>query len=138
MTKELKPVLYIKRNIQTINRYIIGGLLTMAIEVLFFYLFLYVFAISPSIANVFSLVVSAVFNYIISWFWVFSKSKHTVFKEFFLYTLAFLFTLALSYIVFNTSLNIFLLSPTISKAVSIVFTVSFNYIVKKYLVFKSE
>ncbi len=138
MTKELKPVLYIKRNIQTINRYIIGGLLTMAIEVLFFYLFLYVFAISPSIANVFSLVVSAVFNYIISRFWVFSKSKHTVFKEFFLYTLAFLFTLALSYIVFNASLNIFLLSPTISKAVSIVFTVSFNYIVKKYLVFKSE
>src|SRR6266536_2990115 len=133
MIKELKPVLYIKRNIQTINMYIIGGLLTLAIEILFFYLFLYIFLISPSISNVLLLGVSGVFNYIISRFWVFSKSKHTVFKEFFLFTLAFIFTLALSYIVFNTSMNIFLLSPTISKAVSIVFTVTFNYIVKKYL-----
>src|SRR6266542_3580536 len=132
MIKELKPVLYIKRNIQTINRYIIGGLLTLLVEVLSFYLFLYIFVLSPSIANVLSLVVSGTFNYIISRLWVFSKSKHAVFKEFILFTLTFIFLLALSYVVFNTSLNIFLLSPTVSKAISIVFTVTFSYVLKKY------
>ena len=132
---EANLVSYIKRNRLLLVRYLFSGLSSMLLELFLFYIFFHLFNFSPVFSNNLSLILAGIFNYFLSRYWVFEKTSNPK-REVILFAIIFFVSLLVNNAIFLFSMRIFGFSPLLSKCSAIFISTGFNYITKKYLVFK--
>lgn len=126
---------YIKRNKSLLGKYIFSGISSMLFELFLFYIFFHLFNFFPVFSNNLSLILAGIFNYFLSRYWVFQKTSNPK-REVILFAIIFFVSLLVNNAIFLFSIRIFGFSPILSKCSAIFISTGFNYITKKYLVFK--
>ena len=126
---------HVKENKVLLGRFIFSGLSSMMLELFLFYVFFNVLSIYPVISNNLSLLIAGIFNYFLSRYWVFEKTSNPK-REVMLFAIIFFVSLLVNNAIFIFSIRIFGFSPLLSKCTAIFISTGFNYITKKYLVFK--
>lgn len=126
---------YIKRNKFLLGKYIFSGISSMLLELFLFDIFFHLFNFSPIFSNNLSLILAGIFNYFLSRYWVFQKTSNPK-REVILFAIIFFVSLLVNNAIFLFSIRIFGFSPLLSKCSAIFISTGFNYITKKYLVFK--
>lgn len=130
-----KLIIYLKTNRLLLIKYLFSGLSSMLLELFLFYTFFHLFNIFPVVSNNLSLILAAIFNYFLSRHWVFEKTSNPK-REVILFVLIFFISLLINNAIFLFSIRIFGFSPFLSKCTAIFISTGFNYLAKKYLVFK--
>ncbi len=126
---------HIRKNKLLLGRYIFSGLSSMLLELFLFYVLIHFFYANAVISSNISLVLAGVFNYFLSRYRVFEKTSD-VKREVILFVIIFFVSLLINNVIFIFSFHIFGLSPMVSKSMAILISTGFNYLTKKYLVFK--
>lgn len=117
-------------------KFILTGLFCALIEFLIFN-FLIDFEIKYLVANVISIVIAVSINYLISRSFVFEKSKYSKQKEFISFVFFSFLALILNQCMLWFFVEIVKLDIRLCKALAIGIVATFNYVTKKYIVFKS-
>ena len=133
--RKISLVGYVKRNRLLLGKYLFSGLSSMMLELFLFYVFFHVLSIYPVISNNLSLLLAGIFNYFLSRYWVFEKTSNPK-REVVLFAIIFFVSLLVNNAIFIFSIHILSFSPLLSKCTAIFISTGFNYITKKYLVFK--
>lgn len=126
-----------KTNKSQLIRFLIVGGLCAGIEFLLFALLVNVFAVGYLYANMVSLLVAVLLNYLISRKHVFEGGRYSGKVEFIAFVLFSAIGVALNqylvwYFVEQVALNV-----NLGKAVAIGLVAAFNYLTKKHIVFRS-
>jgi putative flippase GtrA len=127
------------RNIlrQQIFKFIIVGGFCASIEFITFNIFIDFFQIHYLIANVISILIAVVINYLLSRAFVFEKSRYSKRDEFLSFVLFSLLAIALNQLILWLLFTVIELDIRVCKALAIVIVAFFNYLTKKYIVFKA-
>ena len=133
--RKVNYIAYIKKHKLLLGKYIFSGISSMLLELFLFYIFFHLFNIYPVLSNNLSLIFAGIFNYFLSRYWVFEKTSNPK-REVILFAIIFFVSLLVNNAIFLFSIHIFGFSPILSKCSAIFISTGFNYITKKYLVFK--
>jgi len=128
-------IAYIKNNKLLLGRYIFSGLSSMLLELFLFYVLIHFLYTNAVVSSNISLILAGIFNYFLSRYWVFEKTSD-VKREIILFAIIFFVSLLINNVIFIFSIHVLRFSPMLSKSTAIVISTGFNYITKKYLVFK--
>jgi putative flippase GtrA len=126
---------YFKNNKLLLGRYVFSGLSSMLLELFLFYLMIYFLYANAVVSSNFSLILAGIFNYFLSRYWVFEKTMD-VKREVILFAIIFFVSLLINNAIFIFTIHVLKLNPMLSKSMAIVISTGFNYLTKKYLVFK--
>lgn len=132
---KLESLQYLKKNKALLGKYVFSGFASMTIEFLLFYFLINSFNVNVVVASNVSLLCSGTFNYFLSRYWVFEKTSN-VKKEILLFALIFFLSILINNAVFLFSLRFLKYNPMLSKFVAMCVSTGFNYLTKKYLVFR--
>ncbi|CAM4242467.1 Putative flippase GtrA (transmembrane translocase of bactoprenol-linked glucose) [Pedobacter westerhofensis] len=127
------------RNIlrQQIFKFIIVGGFCASLEFITFNIFIDFFKINYLIANVISIVIAVIINYLLSRAFVFEKSRYSKRDEFLSFFLFSLLAIALNQVILWLLYTVIKLDIRLCKALAIAIVAFFNYVTKKYIVFKA-
>jgi len=126
---------YIKRNKSLLGKYIFSGLSSMLLELSLFYVLIHSFYLNAVLSTNVSLLLAGVFNYCLSRYWVFEKTSNLR-REIILFAIIFFVSLLINNAIFIFSIHILKFSPMLSKCTAILISTGFNYLTKKYFVFR--
>jgi putative flippase GtrA len=133
-----KPLEFIKSIIrQQIFKFILVGGFCACIEFISFNILIKFSPIAYLVANVISIVIAIIINYLLSRAFVFEKSKHSKRNEFLSFILFSVMALGLNQLILWIFFEIVGLDIQISKALAIVIVAFFNYLTKKHIVFRA-
>ncbi|MFQ5493384.1 MAG: GtrA family protein [Candidatus Dojkabacteria bacterium] len=117
-------------------RYFIIGVASFAIDFILFNIFIYLLHVEPIPANMTSLLLSMVFNFIMSNFWTFKVGKEKMRRKIARY----LVIAAINYVLNNIILYVFLtymsLHPVIAKVFVMGLQITWTFLIYKLWVFK--
>ena len=131
VTKEKEDLL-----IQIINFLIVGGIATLIDWLLYFILYNYV-KLSPLLANIISYSISTLYSYIVSVKFVFNVNKdNSKKKNFIIFVTLSIIGLLLSEGLIYLMVNVFTLHKMLSKIISTMIVMFFNFVSKKYFLEK--
>lgn len=119
-----------------IVKFIIAGAICAFVEFSVFNLLLKFSNINYLIANIISIIVAVSLNYILSRTFVFEKSRYSKNTEILSFVLFSILALALNQCILWFFAEVVELDLRICKALAIGFVAAFNYLTKKYIVFK--
>lgn len=122
---------------QQVFKFILVGGFCACIEFITFNIFIDFFKIEYLIANVISIVIAVVINYVLSRAFVFEKSKHSKRNEFLSFVLFSVLAIVLNQLILWVFFEVIKLDIRLCKALAIVIVAFFNYLTKKHIVFKS-
>jgi putative flippase GtrA len=128
-------ILYIKHNRLLLGKYIFSGASSMVLELFLFYVLIHSLFLNPVLSSNLSLLLAGVFNYCLSRYWVFEKTSNLR-REILLFAIIFFVSLLINNVIFIFSIRFLKFSPMLSKCTAILISTGFNYITKKYLVFR--
>ena len=122
--------------IQIINFLIVGGIATIIDWLLYFILYNYV-KLSPLLANIISYSIATLYSYIVSVKFVFNVNKeNSKKKNFIIFVTLSIIGLLLSEGLIYLMVNVFTLHKMLSKIISTVIVMFFNFVSKKYFLEK--
>ena len=133
--RKVNYILYIKRNKVLLAKYVFSGIASMLIELSLFYVLIHTFDLNAVLSSNVSLLLAGVFNYCLSRYWVFEKTSNLR-REIILFAIIFFVSLLINNAIFLFSIHVFEFSPMLSKCTAILISTGFNYLTKKYLVFR--
>lgn len=117
--------------VQIFKFVIVGGIATI-IDWFVYYILYNMFNLNPLIANIFSFIVSVIYNYIASVKWVFdvntNKTKKRMFIEFMIFAVL---GLILTEILLWLFISVFNIDKMISKIIATAIVMVFNFITRK-------
>lgn len=122
---------------QQIFKFILVGGFCASIEFITFNLLIRFTPIEYLVANVISILIAIVINYILSRAFVFEKSRQSKRNEFISFVLFSFVALALNQFILWVFFEVIRLDIQLSKALAILIVALFNYFTKKHIVFKS-
>lgn len=122
---------------QQIFKFIIVGGFCACIEFITFNILIDFFKINYLIANVISIIIAVSINYLLSRAFVFEKSRYSKRDEFLSFVLFSVLAIALNQAILWVLFNLIHLDIRFCKALAIVIVAFFNYVTKKYIVFKA-
>lgn len=127
------------RNIlrQQIFKFIIVGGFCASLEFITFNIFVDFFKINYLIANIISILIAVTINYLLSRAFVFEKSRYSKRDEFLSFFLFSLLAIALNQVILWLLYTVIILDLRLCKALAIAIVAFFNYVTKKYIVFKA-
>ena len=127
------------RNIlsKQIFKFIIVGGCCACLEFIIFNILIAYFGINYLIANVISIVIAVSINYMLSRAFVFEKSRYSKRNEFLSFALFSVLAIVLNQIILWFLFTVIHLDVRLAKALAIFLVASFNFITKKYIVFKA-
>lgn len=120
-----------------IVKFIIVGGFCASIEFITFNIFVDFFKIQYLIANVISIVIAVILNYLLSRAFVFQKSKYSQRNEFLSFVFFSVVAILMNQMILWLLFNIAHLDLRICKALAIITVAFFNYLTKKYIVFRT-
>lgn len=118
--------------------YIIFGILTTAVNWIVFQIFIEVFSLNWSIANVIAWICAVIFAYITNRKYVFESVSLNVFKEFLVFVQFRLISLLLEMLIMFILIEVISLAPFASKIITAVVVVIANYIFSKAIIFRER
>ena len=116
--------------------YIFFGVLTTAVNIITYFLFVDVFAVNYIISNIIAWFVSVLFAYITNRIWVFESKDDNIIKEIVLFYGGRVFSGAVDTGLMYLFIDILSIGDFISKIVIQVIVVVLNYVLSKLVVFK--
>jgi len=122
---------------QQIFKFIIVGGFCASLEFITFNIFISFFKIDYLIANVISIVIAVSINYLLSRAFVFEKSRYSKRDEFLSFVLFSVLAILLNQMILWVLFEVIKLDIRLCKALAIVIVAFFNYLTKKYIVFKA-
>jgi len=122
---------------QQIFKFIIVGGFCASIEFITFNIFISFFKIDYLIANVLSILIAVSINYLLSRAFVFEKSRYSKRDEFLSFVLFSVLAILLNQMILWVLFEVIKLDIRLCKALAIVIVAFFNYLTKKYIVFKA-
>ena len=122
---------------QQIFKFIIVGGFCASIEFITFNIFISFFKIDYLIANVISILIAVSINYLLSRAFVFEKSRYSKRDEFLSFVLFSVLAILLNQMILWVLFEVIKLDIRLCKALAIVIVAFFNYLTKKYIVFKA-
>ncbi|SEB09141.1 GtrA family protein [Pedobacter hartonius] len=122
---------------QQVFKFILVGGFCACIEFITFNTFIDFFKIEYLVANVISIVIAVVINYVLSRAFVFEKSKHSKRNEFLSFVLFSVLAIVLNQLILWVFFEVIKLDIRLCKALAIIIVAFFNYLTKKHIVFKS-
>ena len=126
----------IEKNKIEVLKFILAGLCCAGIEYLAFTVLLHTRKVNYLIANVTSICVSLSFNYLLSKYFTFKKENNTAQKELLSFAVFSVLALILNQIILYCCFEGIKLTLSLSKLIAICNVSVFNYLTKKYFVFK--
>lgn len=117
--------------------YLIFGILTTLVNILTYILFVYLIGINYLFGNILAWFVSVVFAYITNRIWVFESKNGQIISEFTFFVGGRLFSGFLDTLLLYMFIDLLSLDDLFSKIVIGIIVVIVNYILSKYIVFKS-
>ena len=133
--RKVNYIQYVKHNKILLGKYIFSGISSMALELFLFYFLTNSFYLDPILSSNISLLLAGFFNYFLSRFWVFEKTRNLR-REIILFALIFFISLLINNAIFIFCFRFLMLTPLISKSSAILISTAFNFLTKKYLVFR--
>lgn len=121
---------------QQVFKFILVGGFCSAIEFLIFNILIDHFKIEYLIANIIAVVTAIIINYFLSRRFVFEKSRYSTVNEMIMFFILSFFAIVLNQIILWFFVEILHVNLRVSKALVIVLVAFFNYLTKKYIVFK--
>ena len=122
---------------QQIFKFIIVGGFCASLEFITFNIFISFFKIDYLIANVLSILIAVSINYLLSRAFVFEKSRYSKRDEFLSFVLFSVLAILLNQMILWVLFEVIKLDIRLCKALAIVIVAFFNYLTKKYIVFKA-
>ena len=122
---------------QQIFKFIIVGGFCASLEFITFNIFISFFKIDYLIANVISILIAVSINYLLSRAFVFEKSRYSKRDEFLSFVLFSVLAILLNQMILWVLFEVIELDIRLCKALAIVIVAFFNYLTKKYIVFKA-
>ena len=122
---------------QQIFKFIIVGGFCASLEFITFNIFISFFKIDYLIANVMSILIAVSINYLLSRAFVFEKSRYSKRDEFLSFVLFSVLAILLNQMILWVLFEVIKLDIRLCKALAIVIVAFFNYLTKKYIVFKA-
>lgn len=122
---------------QQIFKFIIVGGFCASLEFITFNIFISFFKIDYLIANVISILIAVSINYLLSRAFVFEKSRYSKRDEFLSFVLFSVLAILLNQMILWVLFEVIKLDIRLCKALAIVIVAFFNYLTKKYIVFKA-
>lgn len=122
--------------------YLIFGGLTTCINIVTYTIFAKIFNVNLIVSNIIAWIVSIVFAYVVNKLFVFNSKEKTlrkILKE----LSSFIFARVLSLVLFDIAafalmINIFGINDLITKLITQVLIIVFNYILSKFIIFKKK
>jgi putative flippase GtrA len=118
-------------------KFIVVGGFCACIEFITFNILIKYTTIEYLVANVMSIVLAIIINYVLSRAFVFEKSKHSKRNEFLSFILFSVLAIALNQLILWMFFEVIKLDIQLCKALAIVIVAFFNYLTKKHIVFKA-
>jgi putative flippase GtrA len=118
-------------------KFLLVGLFCACIEFLTFNGLISAFSMKYLIANVISIVVAININYVLSKYFVFEKSRYSKQKEIFSFILFSVLAIILNQFILWFFVEFIRFDIRICKMLTIVIVAVFNFLTKKYIVFKA-
>ena len=122
---------------QQIFKFIIVGGFCASVEFITFNIFISFFKIDYLIANVMSILIAVSINYLLSRAFVFEKSRYSKRDEFLSFVLFSVLAILLNQMILWVLFEVIKFDIRLCKALAIVIVAFFNYLTKKYIVFKA-
>jgi putative flippase GtrA len=122
---------------QQIFKFIIVGGFCACIEFITFNIMIDLLKINYLIANVISIVIAVSINYLLSRAFVFEKSRYSKRDEFLSFALFSVLAIALNQVILWLLFTVIHMDVRLCKALAIIIVAFFNYLTKKYIVFKA-
>ena len=122
---------------QQIFKFIIVGGFCACIEFITFNFLIKFTKIEYLVANVISIVIAIIINYMLSRAFVFEKSRYSKRNEFLSFILFSVLAIALNQIILWMFFEVIKLDIQLCKALAIIIVAFFNYLTKKHIVFKA-
>lgn len=119
-------------------RFIIAGASCAVIEFLAFEIFMNHLKMMYLMANVISIVIAVIVNYMLSRAFVFGKSKYSNFSEITSFIVFAMLALLLNQLILWICVSFMNFDVRISKVLAICIVTMHNYFTKKYIIFKSS
>ena len=116
--------------------YIIFGVLTTAVNIITYFLFVDVFAVNYLISNIVAWFVSVLFAYITNRIWVFESKDDNIIKEIVLFYGGRVFSGAVDTGLMYLFIDILSTGNAFAKIVVQVIVIVLNYVFSKFIVFK--
>lgn len=116
--------------------YIIFGVLTTAVNIITYFLFVDVFAVNYIISNIIAWFVSVLFAYITNRIWVFESKDDNIIKEIVLFYGGRIFSGVVDTGLMYLFIDILATGDVFAKIVVQVIVVVLNYVFSKFIVFK--
>ena len=116
--------------------YIIFGVLTTAVNIITYFLFVDVFAVNYIISNIIAWFVSVLFAYITNRIWVFESKDDNIIKEIVLFYGGRVFSGAVDTGLMYLFIDILSTGNAFAKIVVQVIVIVLNYVFSKFIVFK--
>lgn len=116
--------------------YIIFGVLTTAVNIITYFLFVDVFAVNYLISNIVAWFVSVLFAYITNRIWVFESKSSNIIKEASYFFAGRIFSGVLDTGLMYVFIDLLSFGDEFSKIIIQVIVVIVNYVLSKYVVFK--
>ena len=116
--------------------YIIFGVLTTAVNIITYFLFVDVFAVNYLISNIVAWFVSVLFAYITNRIWVFESKDDNIIKEIVLFYGGRVFSGAVDTGLMYLFIDILSTGNVFAKIVVQVIVIVLNYVFSKFIVFK--
>ncbi|MCX2479512.1 GtrA family protein [Pedobacter sp. MC2016-15] len=122
---------------QQVFKFILVGGFCASIEFITFNILIKFTQIEYLVANVISIIIAIIINYVLSRAFVFEKSKHTKRNEFLSFILFSVLAIALNQLILWLFFEVIRLDIQLCKALAIIIVAFFNYLTKKHIVFKA-
>lgn len=117
-------------------KFAIVGLICAAFEYLSFFLLITFLELNYYLANIISVVLAISLNYLLSRMYVFEKSKFSRSQEIFAFAAFSALGILLNQALLYFFVAIIMINVNIGKAFAIALVAFFNYVTKKYIVFR--
>ncbi len=118
-------------------KFVISGGLSALLEMFLLILFVEHFKIGYLIANSISFIVTNIFNYLLSRYWVFGKSDRIIHIEASLFFTIVGIGLTINQLIMWYFVDVLHYNYKFSKVIAMILVVAWNFIGKKFFVFKS-
>lgn len=128
-------ITHVKRNKLLLGKYVFSGISSMLLELGLFYILIHFFSWDAVLSSNISLICAGILNYFLSRYWVFVKTSD-IRREIILFAVIFFVSILINNAIFLFSIHFLKFSPLLSKFTAILISTGFNYLTKRYLVFK--
>lgn len=118
--------------------YVIFGILTTLVNIAVYLFFTRLCCVEYIISNILAWILSVLFAYFTNRIWVFESKSHNIVRELSLFFAGRLFSGIMDMGLMYLFIDIFVIGDFISKIIIQIIVVFLNYIISKFIVFKTE